>query len=168
MVAVTALCGVPAASALPAQFPDLDVYPEVDPATYQVLGARPSTSGWAFSTPSGLHCQNSLIAELGVSCSASRPAMSDGIDSASVSLTRPGMLTRTDTAGTDGVESFPLLPTGSKLAAGNGVECAVISDDALACLARRPDSWPPDTPDPPDRHYGEHGFVVAPGHSWAF
>lgn len=168
MVVLAALCGIPAASAAPAQFPDLDGYPEVDPSVYQVLGARPSTSGWAFRTLSGLQCQTSLIAELGVSCSAAVPGVSDGVDSASVSLTQPGVLTRTDTADIDSGEPFPLLPTGSKLAAGNGVECAVIHDHALACLARKPGTWPADTPDPPDRHYGEHGFVVAPGGSWTF
>lgn len=167
MVTLVTLCGAPAASAFPAEFPELDAYEAVDPSTYQVLGARPSTSGWGFSTPSGLQCRNSLIAELGVSCSATIPGIPDGVDSASVSLTQPGVLTRTDTAG-PGDDSFPLLPTGWKIAAGNGVECAVINDDALACLARKPDSWAPDTPDPPDRHYGEHGFVVQPGNSWAF
>ncbi|MGE2836645.1 hypothetical protein [Mycobacterium sp. SMC-4] len=142
-------------------------YPEVDPSAYEVLGARPSASGWVFSTPSGLQCRNSLIAELGVFCSAAIPGNADGVDSAAVSLTQPGVLTRTDTAGADG-DAFPLLPTGSKIAACNGVECAVIDDDALACLAKKPDTWSDDLPDPPDRHYGEHGFVVQPGNSWAF
>lgn len=63
---------------------------------------------------------------------------------------------------------FRTLPTGTKFDAGNGVVCAVPADDAFACRAQKPDSWPKDTPDPPDRHYGEHGFVVQPSGSWTF
>lgn len=61
------LCGG-TAQAAPADFPDLDTFPEVDPARYEVAGAHPSMSGWVFITPGGLRCQNSLIPDLGVSC----------------------------------------------------------------------------------------------------
>jgi hypothetical protein len=147
------------ATAAPPAFPGLDAYPAVDPGPYKVLGARPSTSGWVFSTPSGLRCQSSLIAELGVFCTGPVPGTTGAADYVAASVTSPGVLTQSDVGDVAG-DPFPLLPTGMKIAAGNGVECAVISDDGLACLAKKPDSWSPDTPDPPDRVYGEHGFVV--------
>ncbi|NVN54172.1 hypothetical protein HLY00_3269 [Mycolicibacterium hippocampi] len=164
---LAAVSGVPTAAALPEAFPDLDGYPAVDPGPYQVFGAHPSSSGWAFSTPSGLQCRNSLIPDLGVVCFGPVPGTQQGVDSVGVSLTREGTLMTTDDTGTD-ADPYLLLPTGSKFAAGNGVECAVISDTSLACLARKPDSWAADTPDPPDRHYGEHGFVVQPEGTWTF
>lgn len=164
---VAMICAIPTAAAVPEAFPDLDSHPVVDSSIYEVVGAHPSMSGWMFSTPSGLRCQNSLIAELGVFCIGPIPGAPQGTDSVSVSLTRAGTLARTDNAGTD-AGSYPLLPTGSKFAAGNGVECAVVSDEVLACLAAKPDSWGADTPDPPDRQYGEHGFVVQPAGSWVF
>ncbi|CAA0130395.1 Uncharacterised protein [Mycolicibacterium vanbaalenii] len=164
---LAALSGAPTATAVPEAFPELDAYPAVDPGPYQVFGAHPSTSGWAFSTPSGLQCRNSLIPDLGVVCFGPVPGTQDGVDSVGVSLTREGTLMTSEGAGT-AAEAYPLLPTGSKFAAGNGVECAVMSDDSLACLARKPDSWAADTPDPPDRRYGEHGFVVQEAGSWTF
>ena len=83
-----------------------------------------------------------------------------------LSLTREGEFGRDDTGSDEA--SYPLLPTGSRFAAGNGVVCAVPTADTLACRAAKPDSWPAETPDPPDRHYGEHGFVIAPTGSWTY
>lgn len=77
----------------------------------------------------------------------------------SVSLAEPGRFGETDTSFSQG--TYPLLPAGSKIAPSNGVVCAVPSEEVLACRAAKPD-WSADTPDPPDRHYGEHGFVVGP------
>ena len=148
------------AQAAPADFPDLDSYPAVDPAGYEVAGAHPSMSGWVFRTPGGLRCQNSLIPDLGVSCQGPAPDGRPVDIIAGVTLTKPGFVVDTD--GELGEASVSLLPVGSKFSAGNGVVCAALDDMTLACQAAKPDSWPADTPDPPDRHYGEHGFVVGP------
>jgi hypothetical protein len=149
------------AQAAPADFPNLDIYPAVDPAGYQVSGApRPSASGWAFITPGGLRCDNSVILDLGVSCQGPAPDGRPVDIIAGVALTRPGYVIDTD--GEIGKAPVSLLPVGSKFSAGNGVVCATLDDKTLACRAAKPDSWPADTPDPPDRHYGEHGFVVGP------
>ena len=61
-----------------------------------------------------------------------------------------------------GEEAFPLLPTGSSIATDNGVTCAALTDESLACRATIPASWGPDVKNPPDRLYGEHDFVLAP------
>lgn len=148
------------AYASPPGFPDVDAFPAVDPANYEVTGAHPSASGWAFSTPAGLRCEESLIPDLGVSCQGPAAATGSGMTTVSVSLTTPGRFGQTDTD--LGQRNYPLLPVGSKIAPGNGVVCAVPSEDVLVCRAAKPDSWPADTPDPPDRHYGEHGFVIGP------
>lgn len=148
------LIGAGTAGASPPGFPDLDSYPAVDSAQYQVMRGHPSTSGWAFRTPAGLRCQSSLIAELGVFCRG--PEMS-----VSASLTRPAELSGPE-AGADETVPYPLLPTGFRIDTGNGVVCAVPDEATLACRAAIPESWPADNPDPPDRQYGEHGFVVGP------
>lgn len=160
------LAGAVPAAAAPEGFPDVDALPAVDPGPYQVFGAHPSTSGWLFSTPAGLRCQDSLIPDLGIFCRGPLPGAPSGITMASVSLTREGEFGRDDTGSDEA--SYPLLPTGSRFAAGNGVVCAVPTVDTLACRAAKPDSWPAETPDPPDRHYGEHGFVIAPTGSWTY
>jgi hypothetical protein len=160
---LAALSWVAPAGAAPADFPDVSAYPAVDPAPYYVQGSHPSLSGWTFRTPGGLRCQDNLIAEIGVFCTG---AGDDGAyRSAAVSLTRAGTVTQVDDGAPDG--AYPLLPTGSRIATTNGVACAVLTDDTLACLAVKPDSWT-DTPDPPDRHYGEHGFVIGPSRARVF
>ncbi|MBA0047986.1 hypothetical protein [Mycobacteroides sp. LB1] len=123
-------------------------------------------SGWVFSTPGGLTCWDSMIAEIGVSCSGSIPGAQPDMNTVSVSLTGRGQIRRDDTPSE--VNEHPLLPAGSKIAPDNGVVCAVLADDALVCRAKKPDSWSKETPDPPDRHYGEHGFVVQPSGSWTY
>lgn len=153
------------AHAQPPDFPDVDSFPAVDPAPYEVRGAHPSGSGWAFSTPGGLWCAASMIPDLGVSCSGPIVGTEPPMNAVSVSLTRPGQFT--DNGGKP-EKPAQLVPTGSKFAPGNGVVCAVLADDELACRAKKPDSWPADTADPPDRHYGEHGFVMRPSGSWAY
>ncbi|MFD6197519.1 hypothetical protein ACFWE3_12535 [Mycobacteriaceae bacterium NPDC060252] len=153
----------PAANAQPPKFPDVDSYPAVDLDEYRVIGAHPSMSGWVFSTPGGLRCQSSMIADLGVSCTGQIAGTGGGMNSVTVSLAKPGLIARYDQ--TPDNHRYPLLPAGSKIAPGNGVVCAVLAEDALACRAKKPDSWAKDTPDPPDRHYGEHGFVVQPSSS---
>ncbi|WP_166548276.1 MULTISPECIES: hypothetical protein [unclassified Mycobacteroides] len=167
-IAVSAgFVAAPAANAQPANFPDVDSYPAVDVGEYRVIGAHPSMSGWVFSTPGGLTCWDAMIAEIGVSCSGALPGARPDMNTVSVALTGNGTIRRDDPH-PGGVNEYPLLPTGSKIAPGNGVVCAVLADDALACRAKKPDSWPKDTPDPPDRHYGEHGFVVQPSGSWTY
>ncbi|TDZ46318.1 hypothetical protein CCUG63695_01132 [Mycobacteroides franklinii] len=161
-----ALVAAPAANAQPPKFPDVDSYPAADLAEYQVIGAHPSMSGWVFSTPSGLRCQSNMIADLGVSCTGPIVGAGVGMNSVVVSLTKPGLIAQYEQSPDD--HTYPLLPTGSKIAPGNGTVCAVLADDALACRAKKPDSWPADTQDPPDRHYGEHGFVVQPSSSWVY
>ncbi|VEG14842.1 Uncharacterised protein [Mycolicibacterium phlei] len=160
------LVAAPIANAQPPKFPDVDSYPAVDLGDYRVIGAHPSMSGWVFSTPGGLACQSNMIADLGVSCTGGIVGAGQGMNSVAVSLTKPGLIAQYDQTPND--RAYPLLPTGSKIAPGNGVVCAVIAEDALACQAKKPDSWPKDTPDPPDRHYGEHGFVVQPSGSWSY
>lgn len=166
--AALALIGVGSGptAAQPAGFPDVDAYPPVDPAAYQVHGTHPSGSGWEFTTPSGLTCSDSLIPDLGVRCLGAIAGAQPATNSVAVSLTTPGRIEHVDTVA--GRDPARLLPTGSKIDAGNGVVCAVPADDALACVAKKPDSWSPDTADPPDRHYGEHGFVVQPAGSWTY
>lgn len=166
VAASAVLIAAPAANAQPPKFPDVDSYPAVDLSEYQVIGAHPSMSGWAFSTPGGLRCQSNMIADLGVSCSGPIVGAGTGMNSVTVSLARPGLIAQYDQSPDD--HSYPLLPTGTKIAPGNGIVCTALTDDALACRAGKPDSWPKDTPDPPDRHYGEHGFVVQPSGSWSF
>lgn len=161
LVAGPLLCAGPAVAA-PADFPDVDAHPAVDPATYEVFGAHPSTSGWVFSTQAGLLCRNSLIPDLGVYCMVPTSDEASGWRAVAVSLTIPGEFLASDDGPGAGADAFPLLPTGSKIAAGNGVVCAALDDATLACRAATPDSWSADTPDPPDRHYGEHGFVLGP------
>jgi hypothetical protein len=161
-----ALVTAAAAGAAPPDFPDVDTYPAVDAGVYQVLGAHPSTSGWAFSTPAGLRCQNSMIPELGVFCQGPASGAPARVTTVGASLTTPGEFGAYD--GAMDMAAAPLLATGSKFAAGNGVVCAVPDDSTLACRAGRPASWTADTPDPPDRHYGEHGFVVGPAGDWAY
>lgn len=154
-------------AAAPDGFPDPDVYPAVEPGDYQVRGAHPSGSGWLFVTPGGLTCRDSLIPDLGVYCTGAVAGIDPAADTVAVSLTKPGGFSTT------GQQPPPdlaprLLPTGTKIAAGNGVVCAVPTEAELICRAEKPDGWAPDTPDPPDRHYGEHGFVVSPAGSWAY
>ena len=166
LVVAGLLAGAAPVGASPPGFPDVDAFPAVDPAAYQIFGAHPSMSGWVFRTPAGLRCQDSLIPDLGIFCRGPLADSSSGVSMASVSLTHAGELGYDDVGSDDG--SYPLLPTGSRFAAGNGVVCAVPAADTLACRAAKPDSWPADTPDPPDRHYGEHGFVVAPTGNWTY
>ena len=130
------------------------------------MGAHPSGSGWAFSTPAGLQCENSLIPDLGIFCRGPAAGAGSEVTTVAVSLMKEGEFGQTDTHPGEG--AYPLLPAGSKIAAGNGVVCAVPSEEMLACRAAKPDSWPADTPDPPDRHYGEHGFVIGPADRWAY
>ncbi|OHT81603.1 hypothetical protein [Mycobacteroides saopaulense] len=166
VAASAALLTAPAANAQPPKFPDVDSYPAADLGEYRVIGAHPSMSGWVFSTPGGLACQSNMIADLGVSCTGRIVGAGEGMNTVAVSLTKPGLIAQYEQTPDD--HPYPLLPTGTKLAPGNGVVCAVIADDALACRAQKPASWPQDTPDPPDRHYGEHGFVVQPSGSWSY
>lgn len=156
----------PAANAQPAEFPDVDAFQAVDPADYQVMGAHPSLSGWMFSTPGGLVCRDSLIPDLGVACDGPDVGAEPGMNAVAVSLTNAGRIQMFEQPPEDHLP--PVLPAGTKIDTGNGVVCAVPADDALACRAKKPDSWPQDTPDPPDRHYGEHGFVVQPSGSWTY
>ena len=156
-----ALALTPVASSAPAGFPDVDSFPRVDPtAGYEVRGAHPSGSGWGFTTASGWVCEDSLIAELGVLCRvpASGPEAKGIVASASVSSAGRIGEDTTDV----GDETFPLLPTGSSIATDNGVTCAALTDESLACRAVIPASWGPNVQNPPDRVYGEHGFVLAP------
>lgn len=155
-----ALALAPIAAAAPAGFPDVESYPTVDAAGYVVRGAHPSSSGWGFTTASGWVCEDSLIAEIGVLCRvpATGPDATRTIASASVSSA--GQIGQDTTSVGD--ETFPLLPTGSSIATDNGVTCAALSDESLACRATIPASWGPDVENPPDRVYGEHGFVLAP------
>nr|WP_041781931.1 hypothetical protein [Mycolicibacterium chubuense] len=166
VAASSLIAGAGVAHAAPPGFPDVDAFSAVDPSGYQLMGAHPSMSGWVFSTPAGLRCQDSLIPDLGVFCQGPIAGSAPGTTMVSVSLTTEGAFSRSDLD--PGAGSYPLLPTGAKLAAGNGVVCAVPTADTLACRAGKPDSWAADTPDPPDRHYGEHGFVVSPSGSWAY
>jgi hypothetical protein len=49
----------------------------------------------------------------------------------------------------------------------NGVACAVLSPDSLACRFRPVNGI--DMTDPKNRgHYGVHGFVIKPGGNWTF
>jgi hypothetical protein len=148
------------AQAAPADFPDLDSYPAVDPAGYEVSAPRAGAAGWAFITPGGLRCQSSVILDLGVSCQGPAPDARPVDIIAGVTLTKPGYVIDTD--GEIGDAPVSLLPVGSKFSAGNGVVCATLDDMTLACRAAKPDSWTADIPDPPGLHYGEHGFVVGP------
>ncbi|MBX7455209.1 hypothetical protein GR927_45125 [Mycolicibacterium sp. 3033] len=144
---------------------DFTAYPAVDPAPYQVFGAHPSSSGWIFRTPAGVRCQDSLIPDLGIVCTG--PLAGTDATMVSVSLTHQAIFTDSDTEPaepTPGSEPL-LLPVGSRFDAGNGVVCALPDAETLACHAAKPASWPADTVDPPDRHYGEHGFVTSPGGS---
>ncbi|WP_292989173.1 hypothetical protein [Mycobacterium sp.] len=156
------------ALASPTAFPDVDARHPVVAADYRVQGAHPSSSGWAFSTPGGQRCQDSMIAELGVMCWGPMQGAPAGSNTISVSLTKQGTLDRTTTEIDAQPISYPTLPVGSKLATDNGVVCAVLTTDSFACRASRPATWAADTPDPPDRHYAEHGFVVAPQGSWTY
>jgi hypothetical protein len=162
----------PAAAAPPADFPDLDAFPLVDPAPYQVFGAHPSTSGWIFRTPAGLRCQDSLIPDLGIYCSGPVTGFPSPTMMAAVSLTNEGTVGPDESSTGSSTEPdgkpVPLLPVGSRFDAGNGVVCATLTTDTLACRAAKPASWPADTVDPPDRHYGEHGFVLSPAGSWTY
>lgn len=163
-VLATGMAGVlvgaaPSGAAPPADFPDVEAYPAVDPAAYQVTGGHPSTSGWAFTTAAGLRCQTSLIPDLGIFCESPVPGAPSDVMSVNVSLTTPATFDRR--RGDLETPWSPLLPVGSKFAAGNGVVCAAPDESTFACWAAMPDTWPADTPDPPDRHYGEHGFVVS-------
>jgi len=165
VVSVTAL-SIPAANAEPAGFPEVDAFPAVDPTDYRVDGAHPSLSGWMFRTPGGLVCRDSLIPDLGIACDGPVVGAAPGTNLVAVSLTNAGRIQAVEPSPEDHLP--PLVPTGSKFDAGNGVVCAVLADDAFACRAQKPDSWPKDTPDPPDRHYGEHGFVIQPSGSWTY
>lgn len=153
------LAGAAPAQAAPPEV-DLTAYPAVDPAPYQVFGAHPSTSGWIFETPGGVRCQDSLIPDLGIVCSG--PLAGTDATMVSVSLTHEAMFTESDMPESGPESAPPVLPVGSRFDAGNGVVCAVPTADTLACHAAKPVSWPADTVDPPDRHYGEHGFVTSP------
>ncbi|WP_185976089.1 hypothetical protein [Mycolicibacterium sp. 018/SC-01/001] len=139
----------------------MTAYPAVDPAPYQVLGAHPSMSGWIFANSAGVRCQDSLIPDLGIVCSG--PLAGTDATTVSVSLTHDAVFTDSDMGRADSAPR--LLPVGSRFDAGNGVVCALPDAETLACHAAKPASWPADTVDPPDRHYGEHGFVISPSGS---
>ncbi len=159
LAATGLLAGAAPVQATPSDV-DFAAYPAVDPAPYQVFGAHPSTSGWIFRTPAGVRCQDSLIPDLGIVCSG--PLAGTDATMVSVSLTHEAMFTASDMGPGDAASTPVLLPVGSRFDAGNGVVCAVPTAETLACHAAKPASWPADTVDPPDRHYGEHGFVTAP------
>ena len=153
---VGSLVGAPAAFAVPSGFPDVDSQPTVDPADYYVAGAHPSLSGWTFSTASGLKCQDSLIAEMGVFCQGTARGSATA-QYVSASVSNAGRVSQADT-GLAG--DYPLLPAGMRLATDNGVTCAALADDTLACRSVIPASWGPDVQNPPGKVYGEHGFVI--------
>jgi len=154
------------AAAAPDGFPDVDAFAAVDPDDYEVRGAHPSGSGWLFATPGGLTCRDSLIPDLGVYCTGPVAGTDPPADTVAVSLTKPGRFVTAEAPGPE--TGARLLAAGTKIDAGNGVVCAVPTEAELVCRAEKPADWAPDTPDPPDRHYGEHGFVVSPAGSWAY
>lgn len=141
---VGSLVSAPAALAVPSWFPDVDSQPTVDPADYYVAGAHPSLSGRTFSTASGLKCQGT-------------PRGSATAQYVSASVSNAGRVSQADT-GLAG--AYPLLPAGMRLPTDNGVTCAAVADDTLACRSVIPASWGPDVQNPPGKFYGEHGFVI--------
>ncbi|MDV3129576.1 hypothetical protein M1247_32050 [Mycobacterium sp. 21AC1] len=168
-VAVLAATAIPAtgavANATPTEFPNVDAYPAVNLPDYYVTAAHPSGARWSFSTPSGIECSASMIADLGIYCWGALGADDDS-DQVWASLEKAG---RFSTAEQGGSDSGTLLPVGSKIETPSGMVCAVPTAQELACRAQKPDSWP-DTPSPGARlqEYGVHGFVLEPSGSWAF
>ncbi|HEX5144798.1 MAG TPA: hypothetical protein VFW21_13100 [Mycobacterium sp.] len=143
-----------------AEFPDIDSFPAVNLADYAQIGTHPSTSVYRFTTPAGVQCVVGMITEMGVQCWG-----------APVGAAPRSAITASTLAAAAYSEQAPnlhgdakLLPADSKLDAGNGVVCAVIADDTLACRAGPNGAMTPDGP----VHHGVHGFVIQPSGNWTF
>lgn len=164
LAAATLPASVAVANASPADFPEVDSYPAVNLPDYYIKAAHPSGARWSFSTPGGIRCSASMIADLGLYCWG--PLGADDADQVWASLEKAGHFGTAEQGGSD---SGKLLPVGSKIETPSGMVCAVPTAAELACRAQKPDSWP-DTPTPGARlqEYGVHGFVLEPSGSWTF
>ena len=134
------------------QFPDIDGYPAVNLADYARLGTHPSGSAYLFTTPMGVDCVIGMITEMGVQCSGAPvgPAPMSTIGASTLAPASYG----DQALALDG--DIKLLPTGFKLDAGNGIVCAVVTDDTLACRAGPNAGMKTDDP----VQHGVHGFVL--------
>lgn len=147
----------------PAQFPHIDNYPAIKPSDYAFFGPHPSMSGYLFTTPAGLSCLVSMITETAVRCAVAAVGAppASAVSSSTVS---PGAYTNADL--TPG--NAKLLPAGRKFDAGNGVACATITADSLACRAGPNEAMKTLPPGAMHVDYGVHGFVIKPHGNWTF
>ncbi|WP_375488941.1 hypothetical protein [uncultured Mycobacterium sp.] len=146
----------------PPQFPDIDAYSAADLTVYQHRGTHPGNSGWLFKTPNDLTCAVSMLDDIGATCwgAAVGPPPSSEVNASSE---HPG---RYSAADPNWNPPASLLPIGTKLDNTNGVACAVISHDAVACRAAPNRGI--DMKQPQNSHYGVHGFVIRPEGNWTF
>lgn len=162
MAPLPAACATPPATPkypVPEGFPDVDAYSAVNLADYAKMGAHPSMSGYVFHSPSGIMCRAALIDDGGASCTYGgvAPAPDNSVKASTMEpghflLIKPG----------DGVTN--VLPVGSKLDTTNGIVCAMIADDEIACRT----GYNEDIDPKKHPQYGIHGFVAKPGASWTF
>jgi hypothetical protein len=143
-----------------AEFPDIDSFPAVNLANYAQIGTHPSTSVYRFTTPAGVQCVVSMITEMGVQCWGAPVGAAPQSAITASTLTAAAYSEQVPIL--DGAAK--LLPIESKLDAGNGVVCAVITDDTVACRAGPNAAMASDDP----AHHGVHGFVIQPSGNWTF
>jgi hypothetical protein len=146
----------------PPQFPDINAYPAVNLADYQHFGGHPSSSGWLFKAPNGVTCSVGLIDEMGATCwgaAVGSPPKSE----LNASSLHAG---RYQAADPDWNPEAALLPVGTRLDSTNGVGCALLSHDSLACRAAPNKGI--DVNNPENSRYGVHGFVLQPSGNWTF
>lgn len=142
------------------EFPDIDSYPAVNLSDYARIGTHPSSSAYLFKTPGDVVCVVGMITEMGVQCSGVQVGPAPKSTIAASTLAAAEYSDQAPALERDA----KLLPVGTKLDAGNGVVCAVIADDSLACRAGPNAEMKPDDP----VHHGVHGFVMQPSGNWTF
>jgi len=142
------------------EFPDISSYPAVDRSSYAQLGTQPSNSAYLFKTPGDVVCVIGMITEMGVRCSGTQVG-SAPTSTIAASTLAPAQYSD-DAVALD--RDAKLLPVEHKLDAGNGIVCAVLAEDSLACRAGPNAGMKPDDA----VHHGVHGFVLRPSGNWTF
>ncbi|BBZ15014.1 hypothetical protein [Mycobacterium branderi] len=146
----------------PPQFPNIDAYPAVNLSAYEHRGTHPGNSGWFFKAPNGITCAVSMLDDIGATCwgAAVGPPPQSEVNASSL---QPGKYSASDP---DWNPDATLLSVGTRLDNTNGVACAVISDDSIAC--RVAPNKGIDLSRPENSRYGVHGFVIQPAGNWTF
>lgn len=105
----------------------------------------------------------SMITESGVTCSGAAVGAPPS-STVSASTVSPGHYHNEELT----YDNAKLLPAGRRLDAGNGVACAALTSDSLACRAGPNEGMTTQPPGPRHVQYGVHGFVIQRNGNWTF